>query len=230
MKANLSIVVTNFNKSPKQLDECMQSIKDQTVIPKEVILVDDGSENPKAHALATSIILPKNKGVSFARDIGVRLSTGKILLFVDADDKLAPDFIQQCGKVIANKDIAYTNQILFGAVEQNLLVEAPINLTPKNIISNRCDIRVTSMMHRKVYEKLNGFKELPVFEDWDFWIRAMFNGYTFGKANTLLWYRQNYQNQLSRNRISKEIKSTIHHKIISPFQVSNGKLVERTNG
>lgn len=227
MKADLSIIVTNFNKPPEQLDECMQSIKDQTVAPKEVILVDDGSEKQRAHPFATSIILPHNKGVGFARDIGVRLSTGKLLLFVDADDKLAPDFIQQCGKLIAKKDIVYTSRILFGNIEQNVLIEAPEEIKPEDIIGKRCDLLVTSMMHRTVYEKLEGFRELPVFEDWDFWIRAMFNGYTFGKANTLLWYRQNRD---SRNKLSKEEKSVIHNKITAPYEVVKGRLVERKHG
>ncbi len=113
-KADVSVIVTSYNKKPEELIECMDSIKAQTVQPLEVILVDDCSQDPRAHALATSIMLPKNVGVARARDIGVKMSRGRLLLFVDADDKLAPDFIQQCGKVIANKDIAYTNILLFG--------------------------------------------------------------------------------------------------------------------
>jgi glycosyltransferase involved in cell wall biosynthesis len=225
MSANVSIIVTNFNKPHEQLMECMESIKDQTVEPREVILVDDCSDDPRAHALATSIILPKNVGVAEARDIGVRMSTGKLLLFVDADDKLAPDFIQQCGKAIAKgADITYPNMLLFDGVPRNKLVENPSNVSAKYLLGRKTSIPVTSMMFRHVYDKLDGFRDLPIFEDWDFWIRAMFNGYTFKRANTLLWYRQNAN---SRNHAHADIKNRVHAQITAPYEVIDGELRER---
>jgi len=227
-KADVSIIVTNFNKTPEQLMECMGSIREQTIEPLEVILVDDCSTDPRAHALATSIILPKNVGVAKARDIGVKMSRGRLLLFVDADDKLAPDFVQQCGKVIANKDIAYTNILLFGAIERSKLQETPPVLKPKHLFGNtNTSVLVTSMMHRRVYEGLGGFRDLPIYEDWDFWLRAMCKGYTFGHANTLLYYRQNLQ---SRNRVASELKTTVHNQITAPYEIHNGVLRERNHG
>lgn len=225
-RADLSIIVTNWNKPHQHLIECMNSIKEQTIEPKEVILVDDCSKDPRAHALAMSIILPKNVGVAKARDIGVKMSTGKLILFLDADDKLAPDFIQQCGKAIAKgADIAYPNMILFDGVPRNKLVENPGKITGKYIIGKKTSIPVTSMMWRKVYDELGGFNPtLPLFEDWDFWIRAVCKGYTFKKANTLLWYRQNPD---SRNHGTPDLKSAVHRKITSPYEIINGQLKER---
>jgi GT2 family glycosyltransferase len=63
---------------------------------------------------------------------------------------------------------------------------------------------VTSLMKREVFETLGGFdSELPMYEDWDFWLRAIKAGYTFKKANTYLKYRQRTN---SRNRKDDEIK------------------------
>lgn len=224
MTADLSVIVTSYNKPPEQIIECMNSIKEQTVRPKEVILVDDCSKDPRAHALATSIMLPKNVGVAKARDIGVKMSTGRLLLFVDADDKLAPDFIEQCGRVINKADIAYPNVLKFGAIEQPKLVDAPEEITAEYIVGKSCGLVVTSMMHKHVYKKLNGFRDLPVYEDWDFWVRAVFNGYIFARANTLLYYRQNLQ---SRNHLSLEEKTNTHRDITAPYKLVGGKLVEK---
>lgn len=224
MRADLSIIVTSFNKPPEQIVECIDSIKAQTVSPLEVILVDDCSKDPRAHAFATSIMLPKNIGVAKARDVGVRMSKGKLLLFVDADDRLAPDFIEQCGRLINRFDIAYPNVLKFGAIERPKLVDSPKEITSKYIIGNSCGLVVTSMMHRYVYEKLGGFRQLPVYEDWDFWVRAKFNGYTFARANTLLHYRQNHK---SRNHLSLEEKTNTHRKMTAPYKVTNGKLVKK---
>lgn len=228
MKADLSIIVTNYNKSHKQLMECMNSIKAQTVEPKEVILVDDCSKDPRAHALAVSIILPKNVGVAKARDIGVKMSTGKLLLFVDADDMIAPDFIQQCGRAIKKgADIAYPNMLLFDGLPINKLVDNPARITAKYLLGKKTSIPVTSMMWRKVYESLGGFRELPIFEDWDFWIRAACNGYTFKKANTLLWYRQN---ENSRNHGNQPLKTQVHYQITAPYIIVDGRIERKQNG
>ena len=224
-KADVSIIVTNFNKPPEQISECIESIKAQTVLPKEVIFVDDCSQQPPTHAYAISIALPKNLGVAEARAVGVKMSTGSLLLFVDADDKLAPDFIQQSMKVIANKDIAYPSNLLFGDVLYNELWEPPEHLQAKDLYARvNPGVLVSSMMHRRVYEKLGGFRTLPLYEDWDFWLRAMFNGYTFGRANTLLYYRQN---KGSRNRLKQEVKSNTLDAILAPYELRGGKLVER---
>lgn len=223
--ADLSIIVNNYNKPHEQIMECMDSIKEQTIQPREVILVDDCSDDPRAHAIATSIILPKNIGVAKARDIGVHMSKGRLLLFVDADDKLAPDFIEQCGKIINKVDIAYPNVIKFGNIEVNKLIETPDKITPKLLMYENLKLVVTSMMHKYIYKKLNGFNNLPIYEDWDFWLRAMAEGFTFGKANTLFYYRQNRK---SRNHLPIDKKHSIHRKITAPYKVVKGKL-ERKN-
>ena len=216
-KANLSLIVTNYNKSPQEIEECFQSIKDQTVQPGEIIFVDDHSDHLHIPSHVLSMVLPENMGVAYARDIGVRMSKSKLLLFVDADDKLAPDFIQQCGKFILKSDIVYPNVLYFGEVERNRLFNVP-KITPKYLMGKTINLIVTSMMWRRVYEKNNGFRKLPVFEDWDFWIRAMANGFRFHKANTLLWYRQ-----------KSKSRGDVHGQITAPFRIREGKLVWNTN-
>lgn len=223
MKANLSIIVNNYNKSQQEIEECFQSIMDQTVQPGEIIFVDDHSERPHLPSHAISIVLPENVGVARARDIGVRMSKSKLLLFVDADDKLAPDFIQQCGRHILKASIVYPNMLYFGNVERNKLYESPSKITAKYLMGKEINIPVTSMIWKDMYEKLGGFKDLPVFEDWDFWLRAMCNGYTFKRANTILWYRQSSS---SRNKQSLELRHDTHAKITAPYKVSGkGKLI-----
>jgi glycosyltransferase involved in cell wall biosynthesis len=221
MKANLSIIVTSYNKSPQEIEECLQSLRDQTVQPGEIIFVDDHSETPHIPREVLSILLPENRGVAYAREVGVRMSKSKLLLFVDADDKLAPDFIQQCGKFILKADIIYPNMLYFGDVERNKLYESPSKITPQYLMGKTINIPVTSMMWRKVYDDNGGFRQMPVFEDWDFWLRAMCNGHTFHRANTLLWYRQSKK---SRNHVSLELRHEVHAKITAPFRVEEGKL------
>lgn len=223
MIGDISIIITNYNKPTYQIEECFDSVESQTVRPKEVIFVDDYSHDRNYASDYLSIMIPKNRGVSYARNIGFRISTGKTVLFLDADDKLAPDFLEQCGRVIAKSDIVYPNMLYFGDLEINQLKEAPKNITPEYIIGRKLEIPVTSLMHRDVFESVGGFKDLPVYEDWDFWIKAMRNGYTFTKANTLLWYRQSND---SRNNGNKELRNKIHSQITANYLVKEGVLCQ----
>lgn len=160
-------------------------------------------------------------GVVKARDIGVKMSNGKLILFLDADDMLSPDFIEQCGKLITKNDIVYPNLMLFGEVTQNVLIENPKKIKPKDLLGHKMSIPVTSLMRKDLYQKLGGFRDLKIYEDWDFWIRAMFNGYTFTRANTLLFYRQISNSRIRQNM---QVKQDIHRQITKDYEIRNGKI------
>lgn len=89
----LSIVVPVYN-SERSIKKCVDSILSQTLIDFEIILVDDGSIDTCAeicddYALQDSrvkVVHIDNGGVSHARNVGIRETTGKYIQFVDSDD------------------------------------------------------------------------------------------------------------------------------------------------
>lgn len=217
---DVSILITCFNKE-EYLDECVSSVLDQTFKPKEIIVVHDACENPAHHSATTSIMLPKNVGVNTARDIAFSYSTGKFILFLDADDKISPDYIQKM--IDIKTDIAYPDMFLwyvhgkYGG-DNKLICTPPI--TAQNMW-HHCQIPITCLMTREVYKKLGGFHQFDVYEDWDFWIRAMIAGFKFKKAQTLLWYRQIHG---SRNRQLDEVKRITFYKIRDQYEVKRKKI------
>lgn len=98
----LSIIVPVY-KVEKYLDECIQSILDQTFTDFELILVDDGSPDscPQICDAAAEqdsrvrVIHQKNGGLSAARNTGVEAARGNWLGFVDSDDFVAPDMYEK---------------------------------------------------------------------------------------------------------------------------------------
>lgn len=187
---DLSVLITCYNKE-QYLDECIQSVLRQTKQPKEIIVVHDGCENPMHHAKATSIFLKGNFGVHFARSEAFRFSTGQLILFVDADDVLSPDYLEKMTLVISKgADIVYPDLFLWIG-DQSKLVVTPNKIDIKFVKEfNRVVMPVTSLMKRDVYTKLGGFKKMDVLEDLDFFVRALKEGFKFKKAQTLLWYRR----------------------------------------
>jgi glycosyltransferase involved in cell wall biosynthesis len=91
----LSIIINNFNYEQFLL-AAIQSALDQTWPDTEVIVVDDGSTDGSIaliDSLGDSIIpvLKENGGQASAMNVGLRASSGDVVLFLDADDVLEPD-------------------------------------------------------------------------------------------------------------------------------------------
>lgn len=101
MEDKISVVIPVYKAEP-YLDQCVQSVVDQTYTNLEIILVDDGSpDNCPAMCDAWAerderikVVHKKNSGPSDARNMGMLLTTGTYLSFVDSDDWLEKDILQ----------------------------------------------------------------------------------------------------------------------------------------
>lgn len=100
-EATVSVIVPVY-KAEKCINRCVDSILSQTYTDFELILVDDGSPDSSGvvcdeYAKKDSrikVIHKKNSGVSVARNIGIDVSSGEYLLFIDSDDYVESDYIE----------------------------------------------------------------------------------------------------------------------------------------
>ncbi len=98
----ISIIVPVYKVEP-YLDQCVQSIVDQTYQNLEIILVDDGSPDNcgamcDAWAAKDSrirVIHKENGGLSDARNAGLAVASGEYIGFVDSDDYIAPTMYEE---------------------------------------------------------------------------------------------------------------------------------------
>lgn len=99
----ISVIVPVY-KVENYIKDTISSIIDQEYQGFELILIDDGSPDNSASIaeellkesdLAFSIIHTKNRGVSAARNTGLRNAKGRFVIMVDADDMLVPDFLKK---------------------------------------------------------------------------------------------------------------------------------------
>ena len=89
----ISVVVPIYN-AEEHLAKCIESVLSQRFSDFEIILLDDGSTDKSAEIAykyaenddRIKVISNSNRGVSFTRNQGIKLSKGKYLLFLDADD------------------------------------------------------------------------------------------------------------------------------------------------
>ena len=90
---NVSIVIPVYNVE-KYLKQCLESVVNQTLDKIEVICINDGSTDNSLNILKEYekkynniiIIDQENKGPGFARNIGMKRASGKYIYFLDSDD------------------------------------------------------------------------------------------------------------------------------------------------
>lgn len=90
----VSVIIPNYNYA-RFLPQAIDSALAQTYAPVEIIVVDDGSQDAslevlKSYGARIRWIAQQNQGVAAARNHGVRLSQGRYLAFLDADDYWLP--------------------------------------------------------------------------------------------------------------------------------------------
>ena len=111
MGKKLSIIVPVYNVE-KFLDECIQSIINQSFADFEIILIDDGSQDRSSQICdnygridnRVSVIHKSNGGLADARNCGLRQAKGKYVAFVDSDDILPKDSLSQLINEIETSD------------------------------------------------------------------------------------------------------------------------------
>ncbi len=112
----ISVIIPIY-KVEKYLDNCVKSVVEQTYRNLDIILVDDGSTDTCPEICdrwaeednRIRVIHKKNGGLSDARNSGINIAKGKYFVFVDSDDYISIDYIEEMYKKMkADVDIVCT--------------------------------------------------------------------------------------------------------------------------
>ena len=115
----VSLIIPCYN-AKAYLAQALASAEDQSYPNLEIICVDDGSTDGTPELLSrfqsrsrreVKVIPQENRGVSAARNAGIRAASGTYLAFLDADDRLSRDFVRLLAEGLTNTgaEIAYGN-------------------------------------------------------------------------------------------------------------------------
>jgi GT2 family glycosyltransferase/SAM-dependent methyltransferase len=181
----VSVVIPCFNLGA-YLDEAVQSVLDQTFQDFEILIVDDGSDEPATRSLFTSYRRPRtrilrtdNRGLARARNLGLAEAVGQYVSFLDADDLFEPAFLERTVAVLETEpDVAFASCWLtaFGASSFDWAPET-CSLPALLVEDTVCTAALT---RRDVLEAVGGFDpEMPAsgYEDWDLAITLAERGY-----------------------------------------------------
>jgi len=128
----VSIIIPVYNVE-KYLRQCLDSVINQTFEDIEIICINDCSTDNSLNILKEFILkdnrikiidLNQNKGVSNARNEGVKFAKGKYLTFIDSDDWVTKDYVEVLYNSIEkyNTDFVVANQLLFNNITSKITI------------------------------------------------------------------------------------------------------------
>jgi glycosyltransferase involved in cell wall biosynthesis len=106
-----------------------------------------------------------------ARNLGALDGDSEWIIFLDADDELDDHYVAHM--LAGEGDIRWPSTL---GVVDGREDDYPVLLQPKSSMLIGNHMVIGSMVRRKIFEDVCGFRELPCLEDWDLWIRMMLAG------------------------------------------------------
>ena len=178
----VSVIIPTYNRK-HTLKRAIQSVYMQSLLPYEVIVVDDGSNDGtkewvKQKYPNVKYIYQKNSGVSSARNRGIKIARGDWIALLDSDDEWLPNKLnEQTNKIKSNLDvkILHSNEIwIRNGVRVNQMKK---HKKSGGYIFEKClDIcRISPssvLLKKEILNDIGTFDEsLKVCEDYDLWLR-----------------------------------------------------------
>ncbi len=185
MKPQVSAIIPTFNRGAKVI-KAVRSVITQTLPDIEIIIVDDGSTDGSAARLVREfggriklLRLPRNHGVSYARNRGFELSRGAFIAFLDSDDLWLPEkTCRQLSFMRARPELLISQTDETWVRNGKRVNPCRHHLKPSGSIFSEClPLCVVSpsavMMRRQFFAAVGLFdEELPACEDYDLWLRT----------------------------------------------------------
>jgi|GEM_PF-786031 len=194
----VSVIVPCY-KQAHYLSEAVESVVAQTFSDWEVIVVNDGSPDETSRVVSELIerhperrirvIEKANGGLANARNTGIEAAKGAYILPLDADDKLAPDYLAKTTAFLqANptEKIVTTGRHDFGASSAK---HSFAKYTLPQILQNNY-ISYCTLYRREVWAAVGGYNPNMIwgYEDWNFWIGCAERGWIPGIIPEILFY------------------------------------------
>ena len=204
----VSVVVPYYNRADT-INDTLDSLASQTLPEFEIIIVDDGSpENESVEKLKEieerypqiDILYQKNQGVAAARNNGIKQAKGKYIVCLDSDDILEPTFLEKAAIVLETRpDIQIVSSFMtvFGVKTEEFRHSDfdALKLYKDNMIIT------AAMFTKEAWSKTGGYKSGIGYEDWEFWINLVENGFVaYQIPESLFRYRTSMQSRYIEDR------------------------------
>lgn len=230
--ADCTVVIPCHNQG-HYLHECLASVVAQTTTPREIIIIDDGSTCPKTRAILASEAIIKvarvlrnetARGLPAARNQGITNAATAYILPLDADDKIAPGYIEKAVQVLmtnTNIGIVGGESLFFGtrSGKTSFPEFSKWRMTVDNCIIS------AAVFRKSDWTRAGGYCEefTKGFEDWDFYLSLLESGLEYCHLNEIVYYYRRHKTNMTDRldktpSIKEEIFSRIYNRHTAYFK------------
>ncbi|MBE6270881.1 MAG: glycosyltransferase [Prevotella ruminicola] len=248
----ISVLISVYSKEkPAYLQQSLDSIFAQTMLPDEVVLVEDGPlTEPLLEVIASFaqqhqelhiVKLPTNVGLGLALNEGLKHCHNNLVARMDSDDLMKPERLaKQAAYLEQHPEIAvvgsWTEEFRDSIHESCTIRKVPETHEQLVAFSRRRNPmnHPTVMFRKQAVEAADSYHHCLLFEDYDLWIRMMRQGARFyNLQESLLYFR--VSNDFFKRRggwayIRQEIRfqHSLHRKGHIGFRVMLQNIIMRT--
>lgn len=215
-----SIIIPCFNQD-KYLEECLNSVSNQTFQNWECIVVNDGSTD-NSELIALDFVnkdkrfiykYKENSGLASTRNFGINLAKGIYVLPLDGDDKIGTDYLLKAIEIFdkkLNTKLVYCKAEYFGDI--NKYWDLPI-FQYKSFLFQNC-IFCSAIFKKSDYLLTSGYDINMIYgyEDWEFWLQLIQKDDTVERINSIQFsYRQREDSMISFIKNRENLKKMMNY-------------------
>ncbi|MCR9137396.1 MAG: glycosyltransferase family 2 protein [Alphaproteobacteria bacterium] len=220
----VTVILPCYN-AHRHLEQAVDSVRRQTIEGVEIIVINDGSDNPETLTLLETlgpdiqVIHQENRGLPGARNTGFRAASGRYVLPLDCDDWIEPDFLETSLKVLHDTPEAafvFSNLALEDELSGEL--DKSYNFFEQLFLNQ---LPYALLLPKALWEEVGHYDETmrDGYEDWDFNIRLSRHGFHgVSTHRPLMHYRVSVHGML------KKRSSALHSALWRKIQRKNPEL------
>lgn len=216
MSTPVAVVLPCYNYG-RYAAESLRSLAAQTVVPTEVLVVDDGSTDDSGAVLDAladelrdrlpiTVVHQSNRGIVRTLNEGLAATSAPYVLFVSPDDRTLPQLVEKLSQALDRSPAAgyaYPKMQLFGD-EEGVYLTFPFS--PGRLIFDHNYVPGASMVRREAFESVGGFRELAAFEDWDLWLSFLDKGWKGVLVPEVLYEWRRHATARSHQSVSSKMR------------------------
>jgi glycosyltransferase involved in cell wall biosynthesis len=188
-----SIVLPTFNRA-HLIEQAIRSVLSQTFQDWELLIIDDGSRDNTFDIVRPLVLsdsriryhFATNRGLAMARNLGLTISRGQYITFIDSDDEYLPSHLEVRALYLRDHPGV---ELLHGGVEVAGPDMVADKFDPTRMIPlSECTIGGTFVILRDLAERLHGFRAIEYGDDNDFFVRAEEAGAVIHKIDAATYH------------------------------------------
>jgi glycosyltransferase involved in cell wall biosynthesis len=233
--AKVTVYITNYNYG-LYIRKAIDSVLSQTLTDWELIIIDDGSSDNSREIIEEyvdapniQIVYQQNKGLNITNNVALRLSSGKYIMRLDADDYIHPEALETLSSRLEKDNdlgLVFPDYYLVDKDGNVLSEERRHNFDNEVRLFDQAAHGACTMIRTDFLREVGGYNESYNCQDgYELWVKFT-QKYKVSNVNQpLFYYRQHGSNLTGNENRILDTRASINANFVEEFGHNNGTLI-----